>query len=245
MVDIPGFPDVGALIRRLLQGAQAELVTRLLRGGGSIILAETEALRARADAIVSDWIGALAALPHNVADFIADLDRGPDARVLTTDETRLVREAYGDRQPPSVVRIVKGSGLSLPAMLAFRKGNPAITIGNTIYIKAEYQVPHQDLSTRDVGVELLLHEFTHVIQWKTMGYTGFGRRYLSDIHDCGMDQLYDYEKRNTVYAQETLEGQAQMVGHYARVRLSPNNPNSIAKRQDLERRLKGTGIYGL
>jgi hypothetical protein len=56
--------------------------------------------------------------------------------------------------------------------------------------------------------------------------------------------VYDYQLRNTTYATETLEGQAQMVGDYAKRRaegLAADSPEI----QSLVRRLKGSGIYGL
>lgn len=245
MVDLPGFPDVGALARRLLNRAQAELVQRVLGAAGSIILAEGQAVQARVTEALDGLMQALGALPHAVADWIVDRDRGPDARNLTAGEARHVRAGYGNRQPPSLVRIVRGPGLSGWAAMAFLKGNPAITIGNTIYIKSDHQVPHHDLSQSAIGVELLLHEYTHVIQWKTLGYVAFGRRYVSDIRQCGMAQLYEYEQRQTTYNQETLEGQAQMVGHYAGLLFESDNAGDAIKLTDLRRRLAGTGIYGL
>ena len=247
MVDLPGFPDIGSIISRLLNNAQAELVRRVLAAGGSIVLAGTEALRQRAEAIAQSWLDVLAALPHAIADRIAEMDRGPDARRLTAGEASRVREAFGQRVPADGVRIVRGPGLSLFAFAAFRKGNPAITIGNTIYIKYDHAVPHSDLTGSIGGVRLLCHEYTHVVQWREQGYTGFGKRYASELwqNGCNPDRLYDYQNRNTTYVTETLEGQASIVGDYSSLLVSPQAAEVQQRLEVLRQKLAGTGIYGL
>ena len=60
---------------------------------------------------------------------------GPSARPLTQYETRLIVDAFGQRVPPHAGRIVPGPGLSYFVKMAFINGNPAIMIGNTIYLK--------------------------------------------------------------------------------------------------------------
>ena len=247
MVDLPGFPDIASIVSRILNNAQAELVRRVLAAGGSIVLAGTEALRQRAEAIAQSWLDVLASLPHAIADRIAELDRGSDARRLTGGEASRVREAFGQRVPADWVRIVRGPGLSLFAFAAFRKGNPAITIGNTIYIKYDYNVPHADLTGTIGGVRLLCHEYTHVVQWREQGYTGFGKRYASELwqNGCNPDRLYDYQNRNTTYASETLEGQASIVGDYSSLLVSPQTGEVQQRVETLRQKLKGTGIYGL
>lgn len=57
-------------------------------------------------------------------------------------------------------------------------------------------------------------------------------------------ELYRYDKRRRSFDKEMLEGQAEMVGNYHVLRNS-TDPREQAKRADLRRRLRGTGIYGL
>ncbi len=117
---------------------------------------------------------------------------GPSARPLTRDETRLIVDAFGQRVPPHVGRIVPSPGLSYFAEMAFMNGNPAIMIGNTIYL----QKGSPDVTTSDSGIELLLHESTHVILCATLGIDVSGRRYASEWRALGYDadQLYAYRK---------------------------------------------------
>lgn len=56
--------------------------------------------------------------------------------------------------------------------------------------------------------------------------------------------LHDYQSRNTTYATETLEGQAQMVGDYAQLRAA-NGTTVTVPMQALANRLRGSGVYGL
>lgn len=186
----------------------------------------------------------LASLPHAVADKIADAMRGPDARVLTDDEKAFVKEAFGDRVDLDKVRFVDGPGNSPIARAAFAKGNPAITIGNTVYFKPGHY--STDFAKTAEGQNTLVHELAHVMQYDEMGYAAFGAKYAADLARVGgnPDELYRYDKRETTYATETLEGQAQMVGDYAEIRNS-KDPALQGRIADLEKRLEGTGIYGL
>lgn len=152
--------------------------------------------------------------------------------------------AFGLRVDPARVRIVRGPGHSPLAALAFRNGNPAITVGCTIYIKGDYDVPKNDLTKSEGGLELLLHEFTHVVQYSELGYTNFGVRYAKEMRTYGgAAKLYDYKHRKTDFQHETLEGQAEIVGNYTRAK-GATNPQSRAMAAVLERKLQGTGIYG-
>lgn len=185
----------------------------------------------------------LTAVPHRAANAIADLDRGWHARRLTAGETARVREAYGSRVDPNTVCIVNGAGLSAIAAVAFLHNNPAITVGNTIYIGHKYY--QVDLTGETDQINLLIHEFMHVIQYNELGFVVFGKRYLAELRANGNDpdRLYDYKHRNLDFAHETLEGQAAIAGDYAGDRAS-SAPNDQREAAALRPRLKGTGIYG-
>ncbi|MDV3459268.1 DUF4157 domain-containing protein [Sphingomonas sp. HF-S4] len=198
-------------------------------------------LREAADAIGDK----LRSLPHKAADALADSMRGDKARTLTPAERTAIAAAYGDRVDLDKVRIVDGPGDSPAAHAAFKiGGNPAITIGNTIYLDSAHY--SGDLGQPGAERALLIHEFSHVVQYKELGYGSFASKYANDLkeHDFDRNEVYRYDQRDTTYAQETIEGQAEMVGDYARLRGS-TLPQDQATIRDLEQRLAGTGIYGL
>ncbi len=119
-------------------------------------------------------------------------------------------------------------------------------MGNTIYIKANLgNLTHSDLSKSLRGIEMLLHEYTHVVQYATLGFATFGRRYAAELRASGYDpdKLYDYQSRNNDWRHETLEGRAQIVGDLAKARKIPANPNNSTLANALRNKLKGTGIY--
>ncbi|HWU95005.1 MAG TPA: hypothetical protein VN029_05365 [Sphingomonas sp.] len=239
-------PDPIAIARRLLNRAEKELVERIIAAGSSAAAEAAGAVRGYFLSALQDFMVTLGKLPHVTANWILDLDRGWHARRLTRVETQLVQEAFGSRVNPADVRIVKGAGLSAWAAIAFRKGNPAITLGNTIYIKASLgNLTHADLSQSLRGIEMLLHEYTHVVQYATLGFANFGRRYAAELrtHGYDPDKLYDYNSRNNDWRHETLEGQAQIVGDYGSARRALGNPNNRALADRLRAKLQGTGIY--
>lgn len=200
-----------------------------------------ETLREAADAIGDT----LRSLPHESADALADSMRGDQARELTPAERTAIRAAFGNEIDLDEVRIVDGPGNSPAAHAAFKiGGNPAITIGDTIYLDTNHY--SGDLGQPGAERELLLHEFTHVVQYQRLGYGSFASDYANDLKDHGFDrnEVYRYDTRDTSFADETIEGQAEMVGDYARLRGS-TRPEDQATIQDLDQRLDGTGIYGL
>jgi hypothetical protein len=151
---------------------------------------------------------------------------------------------FGNSIDLSNVRIVDGPGNSPAAKLAFDVGgNPAITIGNTVYIKAGGF--SKDFSKTPGGIETLAHEFAHVRQYQKMGLGAFFAKYALDLKNIpDRNKVYDYQSRpNTTYRTETIEGQAQMVGDYAMYRAGGKNITEDVAR-DIEKRLKGTGIFG-
>ncbi len=189
----------------------------------------------------------LAQLPHHLADMLADSWRGPGARALTARERLLVVDVYGQRARPDLLRIVNGPGLSEIPRMAFRNGNGAITIGNTTYLNPARKYPTRDLTLeKGRGTELLVHEVMHTIQYRELGYARFLARYGNDMAAVkgNASEMYHYFKRRRTFSNEMLEGQAQMVGRYQELRDVPN-PKLDPVRDDLRRRLKGTGLHGL
>jgi Domain of unknown function (DUF4157) len=187
----------------------------------------------------------LASLPSDAANAVADSMRGPKARTLTSGEQAQLNKIFSNRSIDlSNVRIVDGAGNNPAAAAAFRNGNPAITIGNTVYVKPGTYAA--DFSKTPKGIELLAHEFTHVEQYQRLGFGSFGVKYAKDLASVGGDpnKAYRYETRNTTFKTETLEGQAQMVGNYAEYKAGGKNLTA-AQVKDVENRLKGTGFFGL
>ena len=85
-----------------------------------------------------------------------------------------------------------------------------------------------------------------MVQYKKMGHGPFFARYGADLrkHGFDADELYRYKRRTTTWATETLEGQAEIAGAYAEQRFT-RVPAAAAVVVELERRLKGSGLYGL
>lgn len=186
----------------------------------------------------------LSSLSSSAANALADSMRGPNARNLTAGEIRELRKVFGNSINLSNVRIVNGPGYNPDAKIAFDLArNPAITEGNTVYMKSNHY--SKDFSTSLGGIEMLAHEFAHVRQYQQMGFGRFFAKYAQDLVVIGnADQLYKYQDRpSTTYRTETLEGQAQMVGHYANYKAG--GKMTAAKVQDIENRLRGTGLFGL
>ncbi len=245
----PDFPDPFDGVRRYLSRAAARALDRAIT---EVQQAAGRAVRRRMRD-VSDTIdyvtSVLGRMPHGVANTVADAGRGPSARPLAPNEVVLVNQAFG-AQPvsPGQVRIVPGAGNQPAAAAAFRNGNPAITIGNTIYMKPEVYRARggSDLSSNPEGVEMLLHEYTHVIQYTRLGFTAFGARYAREFHQSGYDanKMYDYGSRTRNYDDEMLEGQAAMVGDYGRQMALPPGSRTPALIQQLRTKLRGTGILG-
>ena len=96
------------------------------------------------------------------------------------------------------------------------------------------------------GLELLIHETVHTIQYRELGYAQFLAHYALDMRQVhgDDDEMYRYWKRRRTFANEMLEGQAQIVGHYLRVRDS-QDPRLQARLNSLRRRMAGSGFDGL
>jgi hypothetical protein len=209
-----------------------------------------EWLKGKAD----DLINTLSSLPNKAANELADSMRGPNARKLTGGEINELRNIFGNNIDLSNVRIVNGPGNNPAAAHAFKNGTPAMAVGNTVYMRADvYKNFGKDFSATSSGLEHLAHEFGHVYQYQKMGFGSFAAKYAQDfVKIPNQGDHYKYEKRNTTYKTETIEGQAQMVGHYAQYlyEVRNNTPEqyrsiSEAQARDLEKRLAGTGLFGL
>lgn len=159
-------------------------------------------------------------------------------RILTSGEISLLREVFDQRLTYTKIRLRDGAGLNPIAAIAFRDaGNHAMTWLNTIHFNKGHYRP--DFSTDDSGASLLVHEATHVWQYAELGLATFVLRYGKGLAGCSFDQhkMYDYSK-DTHFRDATLEGQAQMVGHYFTLRRG-------SKGDALKQKLARTGFYGL
>ncbi|GAA0296400.1 hypothetical protein GCM10009087_02710 [Sphingomonas oligophenolica] len=114
-----------------------------------------------------------------------------------------------------------------------------------------FPITHPTFPEPPLGIDTLIHEFNHVLQYQKLGFANFFLRYANEHKNYGLSKsgfdrniVYEYGPRNSVYATETLEGQSQMAGDYAKL-LALNAASSLPQRQKLERRLHGSGIYGL
>jgi hypothetical protein len=238
--------DPFEIVRRRFAGELARQERRLVDAILSIPGQAVDAVTARVTVTLRDSLALLGRLSHDAADAIIDASRGPYARVLTQREQRLVVEAYGQRVPVSQVRIVPGPGFSKIAAAAFLNGNPAITLGNTIFLKPGLDWLRPAELPQTLGdLRLLVHEWTHVIQYATLGYAAFGSHYAAELasHGGSADKLYEYQTRNLPFKGETLEGQAEIVGDLAGA-MRGRTPADAAKAQMLRNKLRGTGIYG-
>ena len=160
-------------------------------------------------------------------------------RKLTAGETALARTAFGNKIDYAAVRLSDGPGSNAAAHIAFMKGNPAITIGNTIYFKEGFAA---DFSVAGANGRTFMHEMTHVWQYRTLGMTAFFIRYGADLFQAGgkPDDMYKYGE-GTKFTEAMLEAQAQMVGDYHR---ATTGGNAEATKR-LAKNLAGSGLYGL
>jgi hypothetical protein len=210
-----------------------------------------EWLKGKAD----DLMKTLGSLPNKAANELADSMRGPNARKLTSGEVNELRKIFGNDIDLSNVRIVNGPGNNPAAAHAFKNDTPAMAVGNTVYMREDiYKQFGKDFSKSPEGIEHLVHEFAHVYQYQKMGFGSFAAKYAQDFAKYpNQSDHYNYKSRNTTYKTETIEGQAQMIGHYAQylaeVKAGVPADERILKTQadvkDLERRLAGTGLFGL
>ena len=124
-------------------------------------------------------------------------------------------------------------------------GHPAITLGNTIFLRPGLdRLRPAELPQTMGGLRLSIHEWMHVIQYATMGYAAFARRCAVELRTYGSsDRLYEYKTLNLPFSGETLAGQAEIVGDLAGASRG-RTPADAIQTQSLRARLRGTGIYG-
>ena len=162
------------------------------------------------------------------------------ARGLTSAEIALARRAFAGAIDYGRVRLVEGPAASLPARLAFAKGNPAITIGSTVYFAKPFSA---DFAAPGGNAESFMHEMTHVWQYQRLGFARFLLRYAREFAAVGAkaSRMYAYQPGATKFVGAMLEAQAQMVGDYSEALVTGREP----KKALLARNLAGSGVYGL
>jgi hypothetical protein len=158
-------------------------------------------------------------------------------RKLTAGEIALAKTAFRDKIDYSAVRLSEGPGNNAAAHIAFMKGNPAITIGNTIYFKVGFAA---DFSVSGADGRTFMHEMTHVWQYRTLGMTAFFIRYGTDLAKVGgkPNDMYKYAE-TTKFSEAMIETQAQIVGDYHRAKTDGN----AAATARLAKNLAGSGLY--
>lgn len=160
-------------------------------------------------------------------------------RKLTAGEIKLARTAFGDKIDYDKVRLSEGPGTNPMAHMAFAKGNPAITIGNTVYFKHDFC---PDFSVPGENGTSFMHEMAHVWQYKTLGMGAFYVRYAADLAKAkgNPNEMYKFTEA-TRFDEAMLEAQAQMVGNYYKAKAEGN----AAATARLAKNLAGSGLYGL
>jgi hypothetical protein len=161
-------------------------------------------------------------------------------RGLTAGEIALARAAFGDKIDYRPVKLTDGPGMEPLALIAFAKGNPAITVESTVYFKRDYC---PDFSAAGKNRAAFLHEMTHVWQYQKLGLLGFAARYGVEFAKARgkADDMYKFEAGKTAFKGAMLEAQASMVEHYS-VALWRGDAGQTAR---LAKNLAGSGFYGL
>jgi uncharacterized protein DUF4157 len=161
-------------------------------------------------------------------------------RKLTEGEITLARAAFGDKIKYGRVRLSDGPGNNAFAHMAFAKGNPAITIGSTVYFKRDFC---PDFSAPGKNRKSYMHEMTHVWQYQTLGMPAFFARYGAEFVQVGgkPGDMYKYTKGVTKFDEAMLEAQANMIGDYSEALWAGNE----AGKATIARNVAGSGLYGL
>ena len=162
------------------------------------------------------------------------------SRVLTPAEIDLAREAFADRIDYRRVSLVEGAAINLAAHLAFAKGNPAITLGSTIFFKRDFCA---DFCAAGANRKSFMHEMTHVWQYQRLGLTRFLLRYGKEFARVGgkPSAMYAYKAGATRFGDAMLEAQAEMVGDYGEAVWTGNSTRKAL----VAANLAGSGVYGL
>lgn len=161
-------------------------------------------------------------------------------RGLTAGERDLLREVFRDRIDYDRVRLQDGAGANPLARIALRSPkNWAMTYLGTIHFNKGHFREDFAADADSKYQALLVHEVTHVWQYRRLGLVPFASRYGWNFIACefSQDRLYDYDAK-TDFGSATLEAQAQIVSHSWSLRGKPGA-------EALKAKLKGTGLYGL
>ena len=161
-------------------------------------------------------------------------------RGLTEGEVALAQPAFLSEIAYETVRVVEGPGNSFAAHIAFMRGNPAITLGDTIYFKEGYSA---DFSQPGANPNTFMHEMTHIWQYRTLGMPAFFVRYGLEVAQAGGDpeKMYAYGEAEK-FGDAMLEAQAAMVEHYSVALWDGNKSAVVAK---LAEHLAGSKVYAL
>lgn len=161
-------------------------------------------------------------------------------RGLTAGEIELAREAFGNAIEYSRVTLCRGAAANPVAHLAFFKGNPAITLGSTIYFKRDFCA---DFCAPGANRAAFIHEMTHVWQYQRLGLARFLWRYGREFVRAGgvPGRMYRYAPGETRFAEAMLEAQAEMVADYGEAL----RRGLEARAATLASNLAGSGLYGL
>jgi hypothetical protein len=162
-------------------------------------------------------------------------------RKLTAGEIALASAAFGNKIDYKDVKLCDGPGLEPLAHIAFAKGNPAITVGSTVYFKKDYCADFAAASMN--GKRSFIHEMAHVWQYSALGMPAFFVRYGKDLAKAKgkPDDMYKYTQGVDPFGKAMLEAQAEMIADYS-VALWSANPTQLAK---VAKNMKDSGLYGL
>lgn len=170
---------------------------------------------------------------------IPSADHSNAVRPLTAREVALCRSIFPDELPYGAVRLRDGPGGNPAAMMAFHRGNTAITLRRRIYFRVRYCA---DFSAGDAAAQhLFVHEMTHVWQWHRLGVPRFLLRYARELLACRGDAkaMYKYERGATLFGEAMLEAQAEMAGDYRWVTLTGDEQQETL----IGRSLAGSGLF--
>jgi hypothetical protein len=161
-------------------------------------------------------------------------------RPLTAGEIALGQAAFGGKVDCTRVKLSDGPGNNPFAHMAFAKGNPAITIGSTVYFKQDFC---PDFSAPGRNRKSFIHEMAHVWQYRAMGMPAFFLRYGEDLIKAKgrPDDMYNYVPGTAKFGESMLEAQAEMVCDYSEALWTGN----AARKTLLAGNLAGSGVYGL
>lgn len=163
-------------------------------------------------------------------------------RRLTEGEIALARPAFGETLPYTHIQLIDGAAGNPIAAMAFRNGNSAITLRQRIHFQpvrflADFSV------AKPAARGLLIHELTHVWQYRRLGvarfFARYGRQYAGSGFKAG--RMYDYAPGITPFDTATLEAQAQMAGDYTDAVAAGDSDRQTKLRVNLA----GSGLYGL